>query len=87
MLAVCVPSGKILGGLADLVSPGLFKVKLNVDENLPNFFEALEKGDKEWTLKEENNLRKNYVSDICLFIERVGCEDAAGRHHREPDEV
>lgn len=53
-----------MSNLVNIISPGFFDVKIKVDENLPSFFEALEKGDKEWMLMEERNLRKNYVLSI-----------------------
>lgn len=34
--------------------------KINVDENLPNFFKALKLNDADWMIKENENLRDNY---------------------------
>jgi hypothetical protein len=44
------------------VKPGMLDVKLNIDENLPNYYEGLEDEDKAWMRNEESNLRKKYVS-------------------------
>ena len=38
----------------------LSKVEINVDENLPNFFEAIKLADADWMVFENCNLRKNY---------------------------
>jgi putative AlgH/UPF0301 family transcriptional regulator len=60
-----IPFGHAVVAIIDHLSPGLLGVKLNVDENLPNYFEALEKDDKLSIIAEEDNMRKNYV---CIFI-------------------
>lgn len=67
VLIFCVPLGKIVLQAASFISPGAFNVKMNIDENLPSYFEALEKGDKEWMLKEETNLRRTYVTFALFF--------------------
>ncbi len=46
------------------IKPGVFDLKLKIDENLSNYFEALEVEDKQWMIAEEENLRKNYVSPL-----------------------
>ena len=38
----------------------LSKNQINVDENLPNFFEAVKLSDADWMVFENSNLRKNY---------------------------
>ena len=48
--------------ILDFIRPGVFDVDLKIDENLSNYFEALEDVDKNWIKVEEENLRKNYVS-------------------------
>lgn len=61
-LAICVPFGKVVYSIINHFKPGLLDVNLNIDENLGNFYEALEEEDKAWMKSEETNLRKNYVS-------------------------
>lgn len=34
--------------------------QISVDENLPNFFEAVKLADADWMVFENSNLRKNY---------------------------
>ena len=38
----------------------LSKNQINVDENLPNFFEAVKLSDADWMVFENRNLRQNY---------------------------
>lgn len=59
---VILPFGVLFSSLSGAICPGLFGVNLNVDEDLPNYFEALEQDDKFSMIKEEENMRKNYVS-------------------------
>jgi hypothetical protein len=56
-----IPFSVGVSTLIDHISPGCIGVNLNVDENLPNYFEALEKDDKLNMIAEEDNMRKNYV--------------------------
>ena len=39
----------------------MIDVNLNVDEDLPNYFEALSNESKDAMIKEEENMRNNYV--------------------------
>ena len=51
-------------GFADLVSKWGFSISNNiieVDENLPNFFEAVKLSDADWLVKESNYLQENYT--------------------------
>lgn len=32
-----------------------------IDENLPNYFDAVDRDDKNFSVAEEDNMRKNYV--------------------------
>ena len=34
--------------------------QINVDENLPNFFQAVKLSDADWMVYENSNLRNNY---------------------------
>lgn len=60
--AVTIPFSKFLATVIEAFRPGFFDLDLKIDENLSNFFEALEDSDKQWIIQEEENLRKNYVS-------------------------
>lgn len=62
ILAALIPFGSAVVFLIELCKPGAFDVKLNIDENLSNYFEALEQSDKNLMILEEENLRKNYVT-------------------------
>jgi hypothetical protein len=43
-----------------MIFPGMIRVgELQVDENLDNYFRALDDHDREWSIKEEENARKN----------------------------
>ncbi len=51
--------------------------ELNVDENLPFFFEGLKLKDADWLLQEFNNLNENYgiqiiSKRIAKILDRVG---------------
>jgi hypothetical protein len=61
-LIICIPFGNLVATILSFIKPGVFEIKLNIDENLPNFYEALEEEDKKWMRSEESNLRKKYVS-------------------------
>jgi hypothetical protein len=41
-----LPFSFIIKAIIEAVAPGVFGVNLNVDEDLPNYFEALEPSDK-----------------------------------------
>jgi len=56
-LLFMMPFGFIIMGIIGMVAPGVFGVHLNVDEDLANYFEALEMDDRNWMLKEEDNMR------------------------------
>lgn len=62
-LAFCVPFGKIVYYIVNFIKPGVLDVQLNIDENLSNYYEALEEEDKKWMISEESNLRSKYVSN------------------------
>ena len=62
VLAIIIPFGSMFYAILDFIRPGVFDVDLKIDENLSNYFEALEDVDKNWIRVEEENLRKNYVS-------------------------
>lgn len=52
-----IPLGHILVMIVDVFAPSLLHVNLNIDENLPNYFDALEDIDRENMIAEEENLR------------------------------
>lgn len=62
ILLVCLPTTLILVNILNKVTNGFFEIKLNVDENLANYFDAVDDEDRNWSVKEENHLRKAYVS-------------------------
>jgi len=62
VLIFFIPFSAIFTAIAEAVKPGVFALNLNIDENLSNYFEALEDDDKKWMILEEENLRRNYVS-------------------------
>lgn len=64
-LITLIPLSQFLVFIITLIAPNCFSINLNIDENLPNYFEALEKNDKESMVLEEEYLRENYV--ICVF--------------------
>ncbi|CDW91100.1 UNKNOWN [Stylonychia lemnae] len=68
ILIILIPFGKIFTAIVSLIKPGAFDANLKIDENLGNYFEALEKPDKNWMIQEEENLRKNYVSQMRINI-------------------
>jgi hypothetical protein len=59
---VAIPMAKVIKVFVEAIKPGFFDIDLNVDEDLNNYFEALEESDKNQMIKEEENLRNNYVS-------------------------
>lgn len=42
ILAILIPFGKLFTAIVNLIKPGVFDVSLKIDENLGNYFEALE---------------------------------------------
>jgi len=42
ILAILIPFGKLFTAIVNLIKPGAFDVSLKIDENLGNYFEALE---------------------------------------------
>lgn len=77
LLVFFVPFGSIFAAIINFIKPGAFDIKLNIDEDLHNYYEALEESDKKWMILEEDNLRRNYVS-IKIYIIFEGYEDASG---------
>jgi hypothetical protein len=73
LLLIFIPFSAIFTAIAEAIKPGVFSLNLNIDENLSNYFEALEQDDKKWMILEEENLRRNYVIDqnflMFIFIE------------------
>jgi hypothetical protein len=63
-----IPFTKVIATIITAIRPGFFDLDLKIDENLSNYFEALEESDKKSMMLEEDNLRKNYVSYRYRFI-------------------
>jgi len=53
ILLVVLPFGRVISWMIGKLLPGVFGVNLNVDEDLSNYFDALEEDDREWWKKEE----------------------------------
>jgi hypothetical protein len=60
VLIFSLPITTILLFIINLIKPGHMDINLNIDEDLGNYFEALEQDDKNMIIKEEENLRRNY---------------------------
>jgi len=60
ILLLTLPFGFVLKKIFEIIGGGTTEVNLKVDENLPNYFKALEKDDKQWLLEEENHVREKY---------------------------
>lgn len=58
---VWLPLALVIWKIINSITGGYFTLKLNVDENLHNYFEALDSDDKRFSVLEEENMRKNYV--------------------------
>lgn len=54
--------GTMLLKVIEYLHPGIFDIDFTIDENLPNFFDAIDPEDRKFILLEEANLRKNYVN-------------------------
>jgi hypothetical protein len=48
-----IPFGSLFVAIVNLLKPGFMDITLNIDENLSNYFEALEEQDKQWMVEEE----------------------------------
>lgn len=73
-----LPFSLIISKIVKFVMPGVFEIILNIDENLPNYYEALDQIDKQSMVLDEENMRANYVR-IALFLNAfsVGSKDLA----------
>lgn len=67
-MLITVPFGTMITTILARIFPGIFGINLNVDENLPNYFDAVDQNDKNWSIKEEENMRREYVSYLFIFI-------------------
>ena len=74
-LLFLVTLGYLLKGLSELCCKDLFGSELNVDENLGNYFNALEMDDKKWMVMEEENIRNNYVLILMTNYLIIAIED------------
>ncbi len=74
-LVFIIPAVNLISTIVEFFKPGCFDVKLNIDENLGNYFEALEESDKKTMISEEENLRKNYVRTSHFVNNSIGYED------------
>lgn len=77
VLVVLIPFTSIFTALVNLVKPGAFDLKLDIDEDLSNYFHALEDEDKTWMILEEENMRRHYVRIIFIILTLLGYENFA----------
>jgi hypothetical protein len=49
--------GKLTYNRLKKIFPLLKKSKIDIEENLPNYWAALDENDRRWTIKEEENSR------------------------------
>ena len=68
VLLVLQPFASIIGSILSAVAPGVIGVSLNVDEDLPHYYEALEADDKDWMKKEEQHIRDKYVRNFIPYV-------------------
>lgn len=61
-----IPFGSLFAMIIDKLFPGVLHIDFSVDEDLKNFFTALEEDDKHWMLAEEQHTRDNYVRSLLL---------------------
>lgn len=76
-LAFFIPFTSIFTSIVEHFKPGYFDVDLNIDEDLNNYFEALEDDDKRGMILEEENIRKNYVRSIEKILQFIEYEDSS----------
>mmetsp|Transcript_44012 Transcript_44012/g.42598 ORF Transcript_44012/g.42598 Transcript_44012/m.42598 type:complete len:185 (-) Transcript_44012:303-857(-) len=60
LLLVCIPFGSLITSCLNACTGGSFEIKLNIDENLERYYDALDEDDKKFTVLEEENMRNNY---------------------------
>lgn len=68
ILVVCLPTALILLSILNKLTKGYFEIRLNIDENLSNYFDTVDAEDRNWSIKEENHLRKEYVINLFFLI-------------------
>ena len=61
ILLFCLPFTLIIVSLINKVTSGYFTIKWEIDENLKNYFETIDADDRQWSILEEENIRKNYA--------------------------
>ena len=66
ILLIVLPFTKLVLGIIEAIVPGQFGVNLNVDEDLPRYFKALDEEDRSDWLAEEDNMRNRYQIPITL---------------------
>lgn len=72
-----IPFGSILTLFIDKLFPGFFGVNISVDEDLKNYFTALDQDDRHWIIAEEQHTRDNYVRYQLLLTSDTGDEGHA----------
>jgi hypothetical protein len=57
-----VPFGYLVLALIEYLRPGLLNVNFKINEDLKNYFEAVDQDDRLFMITEEENVRDRYVS-------------------------
>lgn len=80
VLSFCLFGGLIFSQLKK-ISP-FFKIgDVEIDENLPDYWDALDDVDKNWSYKEEENMRENYDVKCLLDDDFKDLKARMGRKH------
>jgi hypothetical protein len=80
VLSFCLFGGLIFS-LLKKISP-FFKIgDVEIDENLPDYWDALDDVDKNWSYKEEENMRENYDVKCLLDDDFKDLKARMGRKH------
>lgn len=56
-----IPLGPFFARCLNALKPGFLTVNFEVDEDLPNYFSALDENDRRFMIAEEENMREKYV--------------------------
>jgi len=61
-----IPLSAVFNAILNICVKGIFEVKLHIDEDLSNYFDALEPDDREWWVKEEEHVRNEYSFKVLI---------------------
>ena len=65
LMAALIPFSSIVASVVEIFKRGVFSLGFVVDEDLPNYFTAVDASDKKFIIEEEENMRLNYVRRYC----------------------